>query len=235
MPYGRSFRRKTYKKKRSFRRPRTYKRKTYARIPPKVKRYVKSTINRQIETKYRTSDQSGLLRPIWDQSLVYYLDCWPTTGTGDTNRIGDKIKVSKITIWYEQTNFSTQFKEDVRLIFFQQKTTNNLGLNTILDPNFDGTTDLLRAPYTWDYKNQYHILKDMIIVHDESEDSTTVKQILGRKFTIMPKQKTIAFAASGTVPLNNIGVLLVSNKFMILSTNSGPYIKLRARVQFKDA
>lgn len=88
MAYGRSFRRKTYSKKRSFRRPRSYKRRSFKR--KSFRKAVKKIAYTAQETKITGYDLDPFnVNSTWQ---LFPLLAMPVQGINQIQRIGDTIK-----------------------------------------------------------------------------------------------------------------------------------------------
>lgn len=160
-----------YKKKTIYRKKRrTYKRTN--KVPVKIKKYVKSTIERRKEIKYISSNIDATQGHTAD---VFSLIAWPAQGVesfddaenlngGSSNRIGNMITLRSIRFTFnvlpgDDTNL-------LRLIIFQWLAPTegvdwvpNLG--DILATN-DGGTGQIYQPLNLYNKKNYHIMYDKV-------------------------------------------------------------------------
>lgn len=87
------------KSKKSYKRRRSYKRSAKKYVPKKVRKYVKSAINRSIETKRNGFAQEQI--PIY--TYISDAQCNPLTpvlaqGSGEGDRIGDEVRIHRTSL-----------------------------------------------------------------------------------------------------------------------------------------
>ena len=90
-----------YKRKRSYKKKRVFKKyaKKTTRVSPRVKSYVKREIARQAENKIQNNSigSTGIFTYIYEPQFRF-LNCLASQGTGQGDRIGNQIRVRKATL-----------------------------------------------------------------------------------------------------------------------------------------
>jgi len=235
MRYGkRSYKRTSRPRKRSFKRKRTYR-----RVPKTVKKYVRRAVNSNIETKYKISTVDNLVaRPNYNQDTVTNIQ-WPSQGTTDISRIGDKIRVINIKLWFEWSQAVNNDITRLRLIIVQGKDTYWTATDAILDVNYNNEESIIHAPYQHDLRSTYNVLWDKVYTINGTEISRAITDPSPKYYQVVnfrPKSKVIKFVSgSSTQVVNNIYVMWVSDKGIVALSSQGPLIYWNSIVTFKDA
>lgn len=227
---------KKYGKKKRFRKNSNFRK---SRVGKTVKRYVRRAINGHIETKFKTSAVDNMLsRPNYNQDAVTNIT-WPSQGTTDTTRIGDKIRVINIKLWFEWSQAVNNDITRLRLIIVQGKNYNWTATDAILDNNYNGEESIIFAPYVQDLKAEYTVLHDKVYTINDTDISRAITDPSPKYFQVVnfrPKSKVIKFlSGSATAVVNDIYVMWVSDKGIVALSSMGPLIYWNTFVTYKDA
>lgn len=179
--------------------------KAKGKVPKSVKNYVKKQIHKMSETKYIDQLYSALV----DSTGILADMFQPTQGTGDSQRIGDKVTIrgSRISIKLtcgDATNF-------VRIILFQWYPSTNLSVPTVGTILFDTTTAdrAITTPYVHDYENQFHVFYDKVFTMSSVGDSYVISRVFKPNYKYV--KKTCEFVGAGINASNKLYMLAISD------------------------
>lgn len=207
---------------------RRYRKKTT--MNPKLKmvvaRIARKEIEKNIEDKYIVDE--GVDQPTFTGAILDMTPL-PVQGAGESQRVGDTIKMKNMFFNYNIISGGPQ--EHVRVIVFQWKLNTVPVVVDILNGTYIGVLYAPLAPFNMDnYNNKsFVILYDRNHLLDDNQGPT-----MGRGSKLITSfTKKITYAAGFAVPLNNrIYVLYISN------TNAGinnPTLRYTAQTIYEDA
>lgn len=210
-----------------------YKKKKTLKVAKNIKKYVSKAIKDDHESHYfdfRTTNQS-VSNTATIQPLLSV-----TQGVGDTQRIGDAIKIKSINLSYLITGhtpnalYSLNQGWAVRIMIIQWKGDTTPLVAGILD---DSTTfDVAVSQYAMDYKRKnFNVLHDRvhyIAVAGPGAGGVHNKKIK-RKYS-----RLITWDAAGTSPINNDIYLLHVSSFEGATNEIAPSLTLSMRTEFSD-
>nr|DAV77983.1 MAG TPA: capsid protein [Circoviridae sp.] len=200
-------------------RKRNYKKK----VSPTVKQYVKRTLAARIEDKYTDSTYASYA-PTWTYNSWVTAITMPTVGTSDNERIGDKIRPTKLQICGQM--YGINVSHVIKMIFFRWHPNTTPTGNDIMDSNYTGTARAIWAPYNHNQRQSYTILKTKQFVV-----SLTGTQNVPFKFNISRKKlANIQFANGGATGTNLIYCLMIQDGFSTLAV-----VDMVARLWYEDA
>lgn len=220
MPYGKRFRRKTYSKKRSFKRT-----KFSRRVPKKIKRYVKRTLDAKIEDKYIDYVVFNSITPNYNGVITGI--ALPAAGTALDQRIGNTITPKKLKLWGQIYGTDPHM---MRVIGFVWHGLDTPTIAQIIDPNSIGNFLCTQAPYSETFKGnkQYTIIYDKTtrVGDANSRFSNPIKYTIPGK-----KMRKITFStAIGPGMTNYIYFIAIQDGFATLDS-----ILMKCRLYFEDA
>jgi len=205
-------RRKTAKK-------RTYKKK----VSKTVKQYVKRTLAARIEDKY-TDSVYAAYAPTYTYNLWVTAITMPTVGTSDNERIGDKIRPTKLQVCGQM--YGVNISHIIKMIFFRWHPNTTPTGNDIMDSTYTGTARAPWAPYNHNQRASYTVLKvKQLQISSTGTQNQTFKFNISRK-----KLANIQFASGGATGTNLMYVLMIQDGFATLGS-----IDMVARLWYEDA
>lgn len=178
--------------------------KSKKRAPSKqvaTKKYVRSVVNREIETKHDNTEINAtatLSTPLW-----YDLTSFSQGVTGLT-RVGDRIRPIKLRI--NHTAVASTSTNRMRVVIFQwhPNTANHTpSLSTFIDANAGYE---IQGPLHPDYRQQFTLLKDVYWTFD----NVTGPGIRSMILNIRPK-KTIEFNPAANTGTNHVYMLVMGD------------------------
>jgi len=131
-----------------------YKKKRSAKVGKSVKKYVKRVLDSQVEDKYIDSTINALT-PSYTPTVGQL--GLPFQGTGEDDRIGDKIKPTSIVI---EGNIQGPNTHVFRLVVFKWKPYSTPVAGDIFTSAFLSTFNAVNAPYEYKSRDMYQILYD---------------------------------------------------------------------------
>lgn len=190
-----------------------------------TKGYVRKMINKESETKY--FDLGALATGITYAGSVADLT-GVIQGNGDTNRIGDKLRMKHITLKYQlqQTTGPNMFRVIVFQYIGNTQISGAPGANTVLSGGTLSTANAPLAMYTWDYRNQYIILYDKLHCLNSQHPTIDVRKEISLRFA----KKEIAYYSGTTAGANKIYMIMLSDVNASLPTMAYQY-----RLSYEDA
>lgn len=206
-----------------------------AKLNQRQKRQVKSLIGRRIETKFVDALKSST--GIVSSGTLFNLNV-PSSGTGISGRIGDRVTVRRIDFAYQVIGYDTT--NQVRVIIFKWQNDNSVyapSTITILDPAYTSTADCPLAPYNWD---NFHA-KDFAVcydkVHSLSFNNTTAapgSQSITVRGRVYGKKLHNKFMNLNTGAVTGDGIY-----YCLVVSDSGiaghPKFNMISRMQYTDA
>lgn len=192
-----------------------------SKVTKPVKRYVKSQLAKNIEYKYNTYYFGPSSIP--NNGVVYNMISI-AQGMGDTQRIGDTIKLKTITFKYSVTNADTY--NITRLIIFQWK------MNNSYPPTFtnvlNGTSPTVYSQYNVDNRQNFQVLYDRSHTTDADDP---IKIVRGRINCKYAKKELTFYAGSASNGNQLIYALAISDS----SASSHPLIEGEFNFWYTDA
>lgn len=167
-----------------------------------------SQLSKHVETKYFDQFSSASLTAAGVLANISDV----TRGAEVTQRVGNQITFKGIEVRFSATINGTATSQAIRLILLLD----TMGVNApvagdVLDAGFLGSTFAQVAPYYWDYRKRFVIMKDEVVfVNKESNASCYfhVKQ----KLNVISQN-----IGSATTFKNQIYLLLLSNEPNVLA------------------
>jgi len=178
-------------------------------VPKSVKTYVKRTLAATIEDKYVDSIYASY-QPTYTFGWITQLTP-PAQGLGSNQRIGDKIRPTKIQVCGQMYGANSHV---IRLILFRWHANTVPTGGQVLDGTYATSYRAPFAPYADSTKSMYTILKDKMLVCSASGvQNVPFKFNIGRK-----KLANIEFAPGAATGTQLIYVLMVQDGTVTLDT-----------------
>lgn len=189
-----------------------------------VKQLVKQLISRPVEVKYFDQYQISTSVPATG-TLTNISDI--TRGDEVTQRIGNQVLLKEIQFRVGMYLNANATQTALRIIVLQDTFgTNAPAVSDVLETAFLGSYYSEVAPYYWDYRKRFRILKDEVTyLCKQSGKSGVAKQ-----FTIKLGFNSQHIGASTTFK-NQVYLLLVSNESNALNL---PVINIHSRLLYTD-
>lgn len=204
------------------RRPRRFRKKSTA-IVPRIKKYVKRQINRNIETKYVVNQFNPAYVDVFGH---FYTLNTIQQGLTDGERIGDSINFKRCFFKYTIVRAATESYNFVRVIIFQYKQNNTVAPSTTTILNGSNPTYL--SQYNYDNRFNYAILYDKIHSVNNDRPAITVRS---RTFNKWAKKKIQFANGTSTQGTNHMYVFVISDS----TIPQGPQITGHFVFQYTDA
>jgi len=219
MPYARRSRRRygRFKKRRVYR----------GRRRVSGNRRIKRVVKRMVETKFVDFD-SGALGILASGSYVT-LHALPTAGTGDSNRIGDKVEFQSIELRGELSTGNSSNLVRLSVIIWDM----DVGAPSALSQIYSDPSDFLRSPFqehnTTGPDSIFKVLYDHVYFLQSAQPNMT--RILKWKFfgKRLP-HKVQYLETGGTLPQRRIYIVMTSDS----TVPNGPAFHFGSRLKFKD-
>jgi len=198
-----------------------YKKKRSAKVGKSVKKYVKRVLDSQVEDKYIDSTITALT-PSYTPTVGQL--GLPFQGTGEDDRIGDKIKPTSIVI---EGNIQGPNTHVFRLVVFKWKPYSTPVAGDIFTSAFLGTFNAVNAPYEYKSRDMYQILYDKKF--DISASGPNIKSF--RKVIRSKKLSPINFTGTNTTTgTNKIWYALMQDGIATLNS-----VYMNMRIFYEDA
>jgi len=199
------------------------------KVTKSVKRYVKKTINNNVETKYLITRLNDF---VYTTQYFKNLTLVPQ-GLTDSDRVGDKLKM--VSLKYKM-NVQRRSGNQIRIIFFQWKTNTAVynpsvsnPQDLILGPGVNGTqADICSFPI-WDRKSEYTILKDISYQWDDISERDI--HYFSGSLNLKKISRNLKFDSGSLNAMNHIYVMTVGNGASVPVMNHSSVFRLT----YKDA
>jgi len=150
-----------------------------------------------------------------------------TRGTDVTQRIGNSIYHKELQVRLSFSINSNVDKAAIRYIFLVDKQGYNAPVVTdILEPGLVSTSYTDIAPYHWDYRKRFTILKDEVV----NLNKYSVHGYLAKHFVLKLGRKAEYIGASTTF-VNQVYLLMIGAEANVLNISSAQY---HTRLIFTD-
>jgi len=190
-------------------------------VPKSVKSYVKAKIHKQIEDKYTDTTLSGI-SPSYTPSIAAL--SLPSQGTGESGRVGDRIRPTRIVI---EGNIQGTNTHVFRLLLVKWKPYSTPTAGDILTNSFMATFNCVNAPYEDKSKDAYQVIYDKKF--DISASGPNLKSF--KKTIAMKKLSPMNFTGTNTTTgTNKIWYIIMQDG--IASLNS---VYMNMRLFYEDA
>lgn len=188
-----------------------------------TKDYVKRQILKDVETKY--IDSYGDVNPGTAGALVPFTDV--SQGVTDVTRIGDKLTIRRLNLYYNLIGADTT--NIFRVILFQWYVNTNIKVPAISDILQQPANKPWLSTYVNDYQDQFHVFYDKKHAMSVSggNNSIYVKAKLKLKYL----KKTVQYLVGGIEGSNKCYMIVLSDS----TTVSHPQINYYCRFQYDDA